>query len=160
MTVGSAVHLAPTVVPPACSNCYYGLCRLHPSMMSRLLSFAVVASLFFLSSAFVLADEANSIVSASQEMKTVIEWSRQLRTCDAAADRDIPLSGTSRVIYAIGDEDPKDDTHVKVHSAMGVKNVNLLDSPSTTPMPADTHNITFMSRSFPISPDSDQKPGT
>ena len=130
-------------------------------MLVQVLLLALLSSLLLLSSAVASVDEsAPSTLAPSQEVKTVIEWSRQLRTCDEVADRDIPVSGTSRVIYAIGKEDPKDDTHVNVHSLMGVKNINLLDSAATTPAPSDSHNITLMSRSFPISPDSDQKPGT
>ena len=129
-------------------------------MIVQVLSLVVLFSLLLLSSSLTVADDSHTSLAASQEMKTVIEWSRQLRTCDEAGDRDIPLSGTSRIIYAMGDEDPKDDNHVRQHSAMGVKNVNLLDSPATTAMPSDAYNMTFMSRSFPVSPDSDQKPGT
>ena len=129
-------------------------------MRCQLLSFVVLSCLLLLSFAAPIADEFHHSLAASQEMKTVLEWSRQLRTCDDAGDSDIPLSGTSRVIFAAGDEDPTDDTHVRQHSQMGLKNVNLLDSPVTAPMPADAYNISVMSRSFPISPVSDQKPGT
>ena len=93
--------------------------------------------------------------------KTVLQWERQLRTCDTAADFDIePAGGTSRVIYAIGDADPTSDSAVRRHSTMGVKNLNLLASEPTPPMPSDTRSYTFMSRPFPIDKDTLTAPST
>ena len=93
--------------------------------------------------------------------KTVLQWERQLRTCDAAADFDIdPTGGTSRVLWAIGDSDPTADSAVKRHSARGVKNLNLLDSQPTSPTPSDAVTTSIMSRPFPIDKDTLTAPST
>ena len=94
--------------------------------------------------------------------KTVLQWSRQLRTCDADADSDIETSGTTRVIYALGDRDPATDSSVTIHSTTGVKNVNLMSSPSTPQMPVDAQEVAFMTRPFPIDKDTSSlsSPGT
>ena len=93
--------------------------------------------------------------------KTVLQWERQLQTCDPnGADMDIDLTGTSRVIYAIGDADPASDSAVRVHSRMGVKNVNLMDSPSTPAMPDLTERHHVMSRPFPIDKNTLTAPST
>ena len=145
-----ASHLPSLFQPPTALEMSVQTISLALTFCLLLLSFASIVVAF---------DNAGLAANSSQEMKTVIEWSRQLRTCDESADRDIPL-GTSRIIYAIGDDDPRDDKSVRMHSTMGVKNVNLFDAAATSDEPADTYNITVQSRPFPISPDSDTKPGT
>ena len=93
--------------------------------------------------------------------KTVLQWERQLQTCDPhGADLDIDLTGTSRVIYAIGGRDPTSDTTVPFHSTMGVKNVNLLDSPTTPQLPDVTEQHRVMSRPFPIDKNTLTAPST
>ena len=92
--------------------------------------------------------------------KTVLQWSRSLRTCDGAADMDVDMQGTARLIYAIGDKDPSSDTSVGFHSTMGVKNVNLMDKPSTPDIPPDSDITAVLSRPFAIDKDTLTAPST
>ena len=86
--------------------------------------------------------------SSANVTKTVLQWSRQLRTCDDDADSDIPNTGTSRIIYALGDDDPASDNAVRKHSYTGVKNVNLFNPPADLPMPADADEVVIMTSPF------------
>ena len=90
---------------------------------------------------------SNSAPLSANVTKTVLQWSRQLRTCDSADDADI-TSGTARVIYALGDDEPASDTAVTKHSYTGVRNVNLFNALPDPPMPAGVTRTTLMTRPF------------
>ena len=100
--------------------------------------------------------------NSSDVTKTVLQWSRQLRTCDSEADMEVELTGTSRVIYALGDQQPLSDEKVGIHSTMGVKNVNLMSTPFTPDIPSDVIHTPFMTRPFPIDANTSSldSPGT
>ena len=106
-------------------------------MMLRILLLVAIVSLY-------TACAADGTVN-----KTIIEWQRQLRTCDAVGDMDIPLTGTSRLLYAIGDNKPTADDDIDYHRTRGIKNINLLDKPpANIPLPDDAQVLKIMSDVF------------
>ncbi|KAK3781429.1 hypothetical protein RRG08_019055 [Elysia crispata] len=84
---------------------------------------------------------------------TVLKVVRKLDTCD---DQDRPImSGTTRVIYAYGPNDPTSDDTISYHgSTRGTKSLLLLDPPTgdkqQITLPADVKTLEFTNRNVTV----------
>ncbi|KAL4218772.1 DBH-like monooxygenase protein 1 [Mactra antiquata] len=95
------------------------------------------------------------LLAKENEFGTVLKFVRKIRTCDDSEDENIQL-GTSRVIYAYGQQDPVSEDSINYHgTSRGTKSVALLSmNAELDQLPADSRHYDFLNKNYVVPNDT------